>query len=105
MQSGPSARALCVPSVNGRAGGVGRSHSVARCDIPFRYHLTIDAEITMTEAPHQCLRNGKIADAGGRIDLSGGAADDTLDDFEPCAFPDRHFPPDQIEFVPSRPAA
>src|SRR3954466_13067114 len=105
MQSGANARALCARSIGRSAGIVSGPHSVARRDMPFRYDLAIDAEITVAEGSRQRLRNGEIAEAGGRIDLRGGAADDALDDLEPGSLSDRNLPPDQIKLVPGRPAA
>src|SRR3954467_4394304 len=102
MQSGANARALCARSIGRWPSGVGGPHGVARRDIPFRYDLAIDAEITVAEGSRQRLRNGEIAEAGCRIDLGGGAADGALDDLEPRAFTDRNLPPDQIELVPGR---
>src|SRR4051812_34340522 len=105
MQSDANAQALCARSIGRWPSGVGGPHCVARRDIPFRYDLAVDAEITVAEGAHHRLWDGEVTHAGGRIDLGGGAADDALDDLEPCAFTDRNLPPDQIELVPSRPAA
>src|SRR5215216_4571147 len=84
---------------------VGMSHSIRQRNIPFRYDLGIDAEVSVAEGAHQRLRNGEVADASHRIDLSGGATGDAFDDFQSGVFSDRDLPPDQIEFVPGRPAA
>src|SRR4051794_32532 len=105
MQSGANARALCARSIGRWPSRVGGPHCVGQCDIPFRYHLTVDAEVAVAEGSRQRLRNGEIAEAGGRIDLGGGAANDALDNLEPGSLSDRNLPPDQIKLVPSRPAA
>src|SRR4051812_6457867 len=104
MQSDANAQALCAGSI--MAGlRFGRLHDIARRDLTFRNDFGIDAEVAVAEGSRQRLRNGEIAEAGGRIDLRGGAADDALDDLEPGRLSDRNLPPDQIELVPSRPAA
>src|SRR5437773_8105745 len=77
---------------------------IAHRDLAARHDLAIDAAVGVTEDPQQRLRQREIADAGVGIDVGRRAAHDALDDSEPRAWPDRDFPPHEIELAPGGPA-
>src|SRR6266404_834356 len=65
--------------------------------------LGIDPAIGVAEAAHQGVRDIEVAHGAFRIDVDGGAPDDSLHDLQP-GFADGKRLTEQIELVPGRPA-
>jgi len=59
----------------------------------------------VVEIVHQRTRDGQVADASIRIDVSRGATLNALNYFQTACFANRKRASEQIEFMPGRPAS